>query len=93
MPTQALRLSGGDTASVAAFQLPPLDGFGIAMLSAELEYVQKRRSPTQTELDAKVLAKHILSRYSGQVRSCSFTEKHSPSRVYRDGSILFPTLS
>lgn len=54
--------------TVTAFQMPPMDTFGIAMLSAELEYVQKRRSPTQTELDAKALAKHIQSRYTGQVR-------------------------
>ena len=53
---------------VAAFRPPALEGFGIAMLSAELEYVQKRRTPTQTELDASTLAKHILSRYAGQVR-------------------------
>lgn len=50
------------------FRQPALEGFGIAMLSAELEYVSKRRSPTQTDLDASALAKHILSRYVGQVR-------------------------
>ena len=55
--------------AVVPFRAPALEGFGIAMLSVELEYVQKRRSPTQTDLDASTLAKHILSRYVGQVSS------------------------
>ena len=68
---QLLRLSGGDEVAVVPFRLPPVDGFGIALLSVELEYVQKRRSPTQTDLDASTLAKHILSRYVGQVSGLS----------------------
>ena len=44
---------------------PPRDGFGAALLSLELGYVSKRASAA--EYDAKTLAKHILTRYVGQV--------------------------
>ena len=64
---QTLRVSGGDTVAVVPFRPPALEGFGIALLSMELEYVSKRRTLTQTDLDASTLAKHILSRYVGQV--------------------------
>ena len=46
---------------------PPHDGFGVALLSLELDYVSKRRA-TAAEYDAKALAKHILARYVGQAR-------------------------
>ena len=61
---QCLRLSAGDQVTVSPFQ-PPRDGFGAALLSLELGYVSKRASPA--EYDAKTLAKHILTRYVGQV--------------------------
>ena len=65
---QYLRVSTGDEVTVNAFQ-PPLEGFSVALLSLELEFVQKRRSPAPMEIDAKSLAKHILARYTGQVLS------------------------
>ncbi len=69
---QTLRLSSGDQVTVSPFQ-PPRDGFGAALLSLELGYVSKRASAA--EYDAKTLAKHILTRYVGQVcqPSCCFS--------------------
>ena len=67
--SQCLRLSSGDQVPVTPFQ-PPNDGFGVALLSLELDYVSKRRA-TAAEYDAKTLAKHILARYIGQARTCS----------------------
>ena len=63
--TQCLRLSSGDNVAVSPFQ-PPREGFGAALLSLELGYVSKRAAAA--EYDAKTLAKHILTRYVGQVR-------------------------
>lgn len=51
---------------------PPLDGFNIVLMNAEISLIGKKRVSMEMDLDALQLSTHILRRFTGQVGKSSY---------------------